>query len=184
MCHDAVYFLEPKAEILAALRRIVGLAGWLAIGHIHNCERPGFSTGRAVTAADIAALFPDGLVYDDAELTHALVEVRAPTPQPPDRLRHVEAFSVACGPGLRSAPRILDNGLTLPLPGVRLRRNPLYRSAGDRCALVWPSPRYEAEYSPRATYPPRTDAPEQAVSGPPIEPWARRRELVDLPERW
>lgn len=184
MCHDAFYFLEPKADIMAALRRMAGPAGWLAVGHIHNRERPGFSAGRAVTAEDIESLFPDGLVYDDAELTRALVEARAPTPQPPDRLRHVEAFSTACGPGLRRPPRILDNGLTLPPPGTPLRRNPLYRSTGDGCAIAWPSERYEAEYAPRATYPARTDAPAPAVSGPAVEAWARRRELVDLPERW
>jgi len=44
--------------------------------------------------------------------------------------------------------------------------------------------RYQAEYAPRATYPPRTDAPERAMSGPAVAVWARRRELVDLPERW
>ena len=180
MCHDAFYFLEPKTEVLAALRRMVGPAGWLAVGHIHNRERPGFSAGSAVTARDIESLFPDGLVYDDAELTQALVKARAPVPRSPDQLRHVEAFSVACGPGLRRPPRILDNGLALPLPGARLRRNPLYRES----QVAWPSERYEAEYAARATYPARTDAPERAPSGPAVEAWARRRELVDLPERW
>jgi SAM-dependent methyltransferase len=184
MCHDAFYFLEPKAEILAALRRMAGPAGWLAVGHIHNRERPGFSAGSAVAAEDIETLFPDGFVYDDAELTHALVEARPPTPQPPGRLRHVEAFSVACGPGLRRPPRILDNGLTLPLPGAGLRRNPLYRSVDEKCAVAWPSERYEAEYATRATYPAQTNAPERAVSSPTVEAQARRRELVDLPERW
>jgi len=179
-CHDAFYFMEPKAGILAALRRMASPAGWLAVAHVHNSERAGFSAGRAVTADQIAALFPDGIVYDDAELTRALVEARAPVPQPPERLRAVEAFSVACGPGLARAPRILDDGLTLPPSGARLRRNPLYREG----RIAWPSERYEAEYAPRATYPARTDAPERAMSGPAVAVWARRRELVDLPERW
>jgi SAM-dependent methyltransferase len=179
-CHDAFYFLEPKAEILGALRRMAGSAGWLAVAHVHNRERPGFSAGAALRAEDIATMFPDGVVYDDAELTRGLVERRAPVPQSPDRLREVEAFSVACGPGLSRKPRVLDDGLTLPPPGARLRRNPLYH--GDR--VRWPSERYEAEYAPRATYPPRTDAPEHAENGPAVAAWARRRELVELPERW
>lgn len=184
MCHDAFYFLEPKAGILAALRGVAGPAGWLAVAHIHNRERPGFSAGQAVAAEDIEALFPDGLVYDDEELTRALVEARAPEPQMPGRLRHVEAFSVACGPGLVRPPRRLDSGLALPPPGARLQRNPLYREGGEGCAIAWPSERYRAEYAPRATYAPRTEAPERAVSSPEVEGWARRRELVDLPGRW
>ena len=75
-CHDAFYFLEPKAEILASLRALAGAGGRLAVGHIHNSAADNLSSGRAVSAADIARLFPDATVYDDAELTRALVERR------------------------------------------------------------------------------------------------------------
>ncbi len=54
-----------------------------------------------------------------------------------------------------------------------LRLNPLY----DGGALVWPSERYAQEYGPRSDY-----LPARAEPLPPDA--ARRRVLVDLPERW
>jgi hypothetical protein len=70
----------------------------------------------------------------------------------------------------------------VPPPGTRLRRNPLYEAG----AIRWPSERYEREYGPLATYPMRTEAPAEAVAGadPLVDALARRRVLVDLPERW
>ncbi|ACA16749.1 Methyltransferase type 11 [Methylobacterium sp. 4-46] len=185
LCQDAFYFLERKAAILGCLRRNAGEEGWLALGHIHNSARAGFSAGHAVSSAEIEELFPDGLVYDDAELTRALVEARAPVPAAPSELDHAEAFSVVCGPGMRPAPRALVDGLTLPPDGTRLVLNPLYGpdSAGGY-AIAWPSARYEAEYGPRATYPPRSPGPEAVEAGPALAERARRREFVSLPERW
>jgi SAM-dependent methyltransferase len=151
MCHDAFYFLEPKDEILACLRKTAGEDGWLAVGHIHNRDNPGFSAGKAVTAEEIDELFPDGLVYDDAELTRAVIETRAPVPARAGELRHAEAFSVIFGPGMRPAPRRLVDGLTLPVAGRELRRNPLYRYEGAELRVHWPSDRYRDEYAARAT---------------------------------
>ncbi|MBW3559119.1 MAG: methyltransferase type 11, partial [Proteobacteria bacterium] len=74
----------------------------------------------------------------------------------------------------------LAGGLALPPDGAPLRRNPLY----DGCLIRRPTERYRQEFQPRATYPLRTDAPESAVCGPAVAQAARRRELVDLPERW
>ena len=178
-CHDAFYFLEPKGEILARLRGLAGDAGWLAIGHVHNREWPNLSAGAAVTAEEIAALFPDGIVYDDAELTRAAVERRVPCPAAPDALRGAEAFSVVAGPGL-VVGRAVTGALALPPDGVALRRNPLYQ--GGR--IAWPSERYAREYGPRATYPASPTGPERARAGAATAEWAMRRELLDLPERW
>jgi SAM-dependent methyltransferase len=178
-CHDAFYFLEPKGPILARLRQMAGPAGWLAIGHIHNRDWPNLSAGAAVDAAQIAALFPDGIVYDDAELTRAAVEQRAPRPAPSAALRGAEAFSVVAGPGAVPMPATAAR-LVLPPDGAALRRNPLYQDN----RIVWPSDRYEREYGPRATYPACPTAPEHAVGGPGTAEWALRRELLDLPERW
>ncbi len=167
-CHDAFYFLEPKEAILARLRRMGGL---LTVGHVHNSEWPNLSAGAALDATRLAGLFPDGTVYDDAELTRAAVERRAPRPAPPEALRGAEAFSVVAG-GV-PAPRALDGLLTLPPAGTALRRNPLYRDG----AIAWPSERYEREYGPRATYPMQSSGPETAEG-------ALNREWLDLPERW
>jgi len=188
LCNDAFYFLDDKAGVLACLRQTAGEDGWLAISHIHNSDRPGFSAGKAVGAAEIEELFPDGLVYDDDELTRALVEARAPTPRAPDALRGCEAFSLVAGPGMRPAPRPVVDGITLPRPGSTLRLNPLYRPDGEGAfAIGWPSERYEAEYAGRVTYPLHSDGP-KAMDWPGGEAEGiervRRREFVALPERW
>jgi SAM-dependent methyltransferase len=184
ICHDALYFLEPKAEVLERLRAVAGPGGWLAVGHVHNRDNPGFSAGAAMTAEEVAALLPDALAYDDAELTRALVEARAPVPRPLDDLRRVEAFALAAGPGLARAPRALVGGLALPPDGAILVRNPLYRDGPSGPEIAWPSERYRAEYAGAATYPLRPEAPERAVAGPAVARPARRRELLTLPERW
>ncbi|MDP4021556.1 methyltransferase domain-containing protein [Methylobacterium sp. NEAU 140] len=188
VCHDAFYFLDDKPQTLDCLRQTAGDDGWLAISHIHNRDCPGFSAGRAVTADEVAELFPDALVYDDAELTRALIEARAPVPHEPGDLRACEAFSLVAGPGMRPAPRSVVDGLTLPKAGTALRLNPLYAPEGADYAIHWPSERYEAEYAARATYPPRSPGPEHLTFPGEIDApetgRARVREFVDLPERW
>ncbi|WP_375410849.1 class I SAM-dependent methyltransferase [uncultured Methylobacterium sp.] len=188
VCNDAFYFLDDKAGILDCLRKNAGDDGWLVLSHIHNSARPGFSAGRAVSAAEIDELFPDGLVYDDDELTRALVEGRAPSPKSPSELTGAEAFSVVAGPGMRPAPRMVVDGITLPREGTQLRLNPLYQPVGETFAIAWPSERYEAEYAARATYPLTSAGPETldwigCEASPHVER-VRRREFVDLPERW
>ena len=183
--HDAFYFLEPKRSVLERLRAVVAPGGRLTISHVHNSGTDNLSAGRAVSAADIARMFPDGAVYDDAELTAALVEARAPQAARPSDLAAVEAFSIedlAAG----SVPRAIVAGLAVPAPERNLRINPLYAVAGDGLAVAWPSPRYEAEYGPRATYPRHIgrDIHRALRAGAVPIDHVRRRTLVDLPERW
>ncbi len=180
-CHDAFYFLEPKPGILARLRGLLDpVRGLLAVGHVHNREWPNFSAGSAVTAGEMAALMPDAVLYDDAELTRALAGARAPMPAPAEALRGAEAFAAVEGPAL-ALPRAITGLLALPAEGAELRRNPLYDEAG---CIAWPSDRYAREYAARATYPADTVAPRRAVLGAATIEAARRRELVALPERW
>ena len=183
--HDAFYFLEPKPLVLERLRALVAPGGRLAVSHIHNSGADNLSAGRSVSAADMARLFPEGAVYDDAELTRALVEARAPRSAGPADLAAVEAFSVedrAAG----TIPHPLVSGLALPPPDRALRLNPLYAADRGGVTVRWPSRRYEAEYGARATYPRHLDrAVHRALrdgGGPPEH--VRRRTLVDLPERW
>ncbi len=176
-CHDALYFLEPKAAIVDRLR---ALGGVLAIAHIHNRECANFSSGSAVTADELTALFPHALAYDDADLTRALVSGSAPRPCALTELRHVEAFSLV--EGWHGEPAATTGGLAVPPRDARLARNPLYDSDG---AIRWPSKRYRDEYASRATYPARSDpagALDAGTQG--VEAMLRSRELVDLPERW
>ncbi len=178
LCHDALYFLEPKAAIVARLRALVTDGGQLSVAHVHNRDAANLSAGAAVSAADLQALFPQATAYDDAELTEALAGARAPRPQAWTALARVEAFSLVEGAG---APRSVADGLALPRQGEVLVKNPLY---ADGLAVSWPSERYRDEYAPRATYPRRSEAPPRAVAGDATEALARRRELLALPERW
>ena len=190
-CHDAFYFLEPKAEILAALRALAGPGGRVAVGHVHNSESDNLSSGHAVSAPEVARLFPDATVYDDAELTRALVERRPPRPAPPAELAGVEAFSIEdASRGVSAAD--LSGGLTMPVADAALRLNPLFRPRDGGMAIEWPSPRYQTEYEPRTTLPHSLTRAESErlsavvlrrdASG--IDEAVRRRILVDLPERW
>lgn len=179
LCQDAFTYLEPKTAILSAMRALAG-CGWLAVSHVHNLDWPGLSSGDAVTAACVERLFPNGVIYDDAELTHALADARTPLPAEARDLTGAKAFSVACGPNLVRPPRPIGGVLALPPKGAELRRNPLYQNG----RIAWPSERYAAEYGPRATFPERSTAPERAVFDPSLTEASRRRELVDLPERW
>ncbi|MFC0409391.1 class I SAM-dependent methyltransferase [Roseomonas elaeocarpi] len=179
-CHDAFYFLEPKREILHRLRALRAPGGVLAVSHIHNRDWPNMSAGSAMQAGDVAALFPQATVYDDAELTRALAEERAPVGAPVASLGGVEAFSLAEGPGVGPAQAV-TGGIALPAGGAALRRNPLY---GEDGTVRWPSERYETEYGPRATYPQHSDAPERGVMDSATRTRALRREMLHLPDRW
>ena len=180
-CHDAFYFLEPKVEIIARLGKLMDPSkGLLIMGHVHNREWPNYSAGAAITITDFENLLPDAIFYDDTELTNALVENRAPRASEPAALHDAEAFAAVTGPGLQLAKSV-SGLMALPDQGSMLRRNPLYDSDGN---ISWPSERYEQEYGPRATYPTSTKLLGLEVLGPTTSAAARRRELVDLPERW
>ncbi|MFC7478214.1 class I SAM-dependent methyltransferase [Dankookia sp. GCM10030260] len=181
VCHDAFYFLEPKPQILAWLRGLrEPRLGLLAIGHVHNSEWDNFSAGAAISADVLAAMFPEALLYDDAELTRALAESRAPSAASAAALRQAEAFAAVEGPGLRPAQAVTGL-LALPQAGARLRRNPLYAADGN---IAWPSERYGREYGPRMTYPASSTAPDRSILDSTTVEAARCRELVDLPESW
>lgn len=176
-CHDAFYFLPEKPHVAAEMRRVG--SGRVLVGHAHNALVDNLSSGSPLPPAAYAALFEAPLLYDDRELTTALVEARAPVPASAESLSGAAAVSIAAGAG---HPRPITGGLALPPPGASLRRNPLY--AGQH--IRWPSARYETEYASLATYPPEFSGPETAVAGagPEIDALARRRILLDLPASW
>lgn len=178
-CHDAFYFLPEKPHVAAEMLRIAGSNGRVLVGHAHNALVDNLSAGEPLPPAGYAALFGTPLLYDDRELTQALVDARAPVPRTAAEIANAPAVALATGPG---SPRPVLGGLAVPPAGAALRRNPLY--AGP--AIRWPSERYEREYGPLATYPLRADAPERAVAGSDAatDGLARRRVLLDLPQQW
>ncbi len=177
-CHDAFYFLPEKPRVAAEMRRV---ARRVLVGHAHNALVDNLSAGAPLSPADYAALFASPALYDDRELTDALIEARAPRPASAVSLAGAPAVSIA-SVSAADAPRPVVNGLALPPPGTMLRRNPLY----DGARIRWPSERYAAEYGPLATYPVEASGPETAVTGsdPEVDALARRRVLLDLPATW
>ena len=174
-CHDAFYFLPEKPRVAAEMRRVS--QGPVLVGHAHNRLVDNFSSGSPLAPSEYAALFEATLLYDDAELTRALVEARAPVPASAEALAEAPAISLACG---AERPHAVAAGLAMPAQGAELRRNPLYCDG----AVEWPSERYRLEYGGLATYPLYAEAPERAIAGPETEALARRRVLLDLPARW
>ena len=154
-CHDAFYFLPNKAEIARELRRVARV---VLIGHTHNAAMDNFSSGAPLTVAEYQSLFPDAVMYDDAELTRALLENR-----PPREGGEGAALAFA------SAPTGWTGLFTDPLTDASLQVNPLLRNG----TLCFPSERYAQEYGPLMDY--VTDSTLDA---------RRRRALVSLPERW
>lgn len=181
-CHDALYFLPEKAHVAREALRVAGAPGRVLVGHAHNKLVDNLSAGAPLAPDEYAALFGRATLYDDRELTAALVESRAPRPASAAALAHAPAVALAAGRAAAETPRPVIAGLAVPAPGTRLRRNPLYEAG----AIRWPSERYEREYGPLATYPTRAEAPEEAVAGTnaAVDALARKRILVDLPERW
>ena len=190
LCHDAFYFLPEKKRGASELLRLAG-DGTVLVGHAHNALAENHSSGAPLTPEGYAALFPDPLLYDDAELTDTFFSGGIPEPRSADGLVGSEAVCVVAGGGNRTpAP-----DLTLPPTGTPLSPNPLYEVRdGDpaRLRLRWPSDRYEAEYAPRSTYLPEEESVSQetlrkAVAGgsdPEVVRLTRRRLLLDLPEGW
>ncbi|MPQ96988.1 methyltransferase domain-containing protein [Modestobacter sp. I12A-02628] len=163
-CHDAFYFLRDKPAAAAALHALAGPGGTVVVGHAHVAD----PSGAPLTASGYAEVLGTGLLYDDAELTRALLEHRAPQPAPAPVLEASEAVALVAGDPLGPAP------VDLGEPVGPLRPNPLYVDG----ELRWPSERYAAEYGPRSGYlPSRWPDPLPADA-------ARRRLLLDLPEAW
>ena len=154
-CHDAFYFLPEKPRVAAEMLRV---ATRVLVGHMHNALVDNLSAGEPLEPANYAAMFPAPDLFDDRELTAALVEARVPRTATFAELADSPAIALAVGTG---SPGVAAGPLTTPPTGARLRRNPLY--AGGQ--IRWPSERYEREYGPLATYPPVTDAPDEALAG-------------------
>ena len=191
LCQDALYFLPEKEHVAAEMRRVAGPDGVVAVGHAHNALAQNPSAGEPLTPEGYAGLFPDALLFDDAQLTEAFVSGEAPIPRTTGDLAGSEAVCLASG--ARSSNGAPD--LAVPPPGTPLRPNPLYEVSGDDPAVMrlrWPSERYEEEYAPRSGYlPEEVEVPrsvlERAARGaedPHVGRLARRRVLVDLPEGW
>lgn len=169
-CHDAFYFLANKALVARELRSVAPV---LALAHIHNAEHDNLSGGQGMTLDVVEAMFAGAVFYDDEVLTLSGSNGSMPRP---GASRETEAFALVVGAGPASRRGPLD----LPAPGRTLRRNPLCTEPEPR----WPSRRYAQEYGARATYSCGSALPSETRMAPEWAEAARRRDLIDLPERW
>jgi SAM-dependent methyltransferase len=190
LCHDAFYFMPEQERIAESLMGFAGRHGNVLIGHAHNAHFDHGISGRPRTPEEYAAMFPGCRLYDDAELARTA----AAPPRSPDALATVEAVSLAWrridAPERPIDLRPID--LRLPPAGTPLRLNPLLAADGGRLKPAWPTPAFAREYA-AATYletgMPSDDLLIRAAAGavgsdPEIDRLARRRILLDLPERW
>ncbi len=190
-CHDAFYFLPAKGRVIEALLGAVGEGGTILIGHAHNSAFDhGGVAGEPRTPDEYAAFLPGCDLFDDAELARSAWS-RTPAPaRPPGELAAVEAVAMAW-PGGEGA-RDRAPCLTRPIPGARLRLNPLLVDEDGTLRPAWPSPRFEAEYAAASPYlfgepTPSAEVLAKASRGeldPEVARLATRRILLDLPERW
>ena len=181
LCHDAFYFMPEQERIAASLMAAAGGRGSVLIGHAHNIRFEHGIAGRPRTPEEYAALFPGCRLYDDAELA------QGPSPaRTPEELAAVEAVSLAWSAAGSYDTRPID--LHLSPAGSPLRLNPLLVRDGDRLKPAWPTLAFAREYA-AATYleiaMPREDLLSGTVGSDPLtDALARRRILLNLPERW
>jgi SAM-dependent methyltransferase len=181
LCHDAFYFMPEQELIAASLTAAAGERGSVLIGHAHNIRFEHGIAGRPRTPEEYAALFPGCRLYDDAELAHGPAPARTA-----EQLAAVEAVSLAWSAGGIGPASPID--FHLPPAGTPLRLNPLLTRDGRRLKPAWPTPAFAREYA-NATYLeidlPREDQLSGRVGDDPLtDDLARRRILLNLPERW
>ena len=196
-CHDAFYFFSDKAQAAQRWMQLAGDGGSVLIGHAHSALVAQSVAGSPLTPAGYAALFPGCTVFDDADLTASTLACACAPHRDIDTLGAVDAVALAW-PGLPleaaqvSAggswwPGILQSPASTPL-----RLNPLLGSRDGCTDPLWPSPRFAAEYASQAGYlggpMPSSQLIARAAHGicgdSELAALARRRVLVDLPERW
>ena len=171
VCHDVLHAIA-QPRVMAAE------AGRVAAGGAILC-------GRAPPGA--ASLFGAATLYDDAELTAALVARRAPRVRAGGSLEGLAAIAIAAGSAAAERPLPVVGMLSMPPRGAALRRNPLYCEEADgACVRRFPSHDYAEAVGPLATYPPRVTARARVIAGadPADDALIRRRVWLDLPSRW
>lgn len=186
-CHDALYFLPDKPAVVAQMQRVAGDGGSLLCGHAHNAQADNLSSGAPLSPQGYVELFGAATLYDDTELTAALLDCRAPRSAPSSVLSNAAAVAIAAGAAASATPQAVSGRFAAPRHGTPLRRNPLYSEQPDgSCVRRFPSERYAAEYGGLATYPERVAARPRIFAGadPEDDPLIRRRVWLDLPARW
>jgi SAM-dependent methyltransferase len=193
-CHDAFYFLPEKRHVAEELKRVTKDA--ILIGHAHNAEVDNYSSGAAVSFDDYIEILGDKIsLYDDADLTRACLESAKPEAKPIEDLRTGAALAFVINGEAVSNPFA---EFAFPLARRTLRINPLMcdeREKTVRQTPVYQSERYESEYAALSGYlnlngenisdeDLTVAARGEWANNNKLTDLARRRILLDLPEKW
>ncbi len=177
VCQDALHLMADRQAAAAEMRRV-------ADGGAILCPRAPNDAGNPL---EYVALFGAATLYDNSELTSALIGRRLPRARPAESLSAVEWLAVAAGGVAAQQARPVLGMLATPPRGAALRRNPLYCEESDgACVRRFPSPHYAETVGKLATYPPRVTARGRVIAGadPADDALIRRRVWLDLPARW
>lgn len=180
--HDAFHYFTDKSHVLSELRRV---GRRTLLGHVHNAAYPNLSAGTPLDVDSYLDLTRPDAVFDDDALTWTALG-REPAPA-----ASIAALrrSAACALAMGDPPRTTAH-VTLPPAGTPLRLNPLLATGEP----VWPSEKFADEFVGDWRYLSEMTAPDAAVlrraeagatgSDPEVDDLARRRVVLDLPERW
>ncbi len=185
-CHDALHLLADQPRAVAEMRRVAG-RGRVLCGHARNVLALGAGHDNALSPQAYAALFGACSLYDDAELTAALIARRTPRARQAEALARSGAVAIAAGGAAIGPAQPVLGKLAMPSRGAALQLNPLYCEEPDGQSFRrFPSQRYAEEIGHLATYPPRVIARGRVTAGadPADDALIRRRVWVDLPPRW
>ena len=172
VCCDAFHYIWAKRKLAGELRRAA--SGPVVLPHLHNQLSWNYSEGMPLTPSGYARLFgDDARVFGESAVLSAGVEGR-----PVDLSARLTDEDLADEPALvlvddPSGALLTRHDVTAPAGDLTL--NPLY----DDGELRFPSDFYEEEYgdAARRYLPPAVDAVSPGEH-------ARRRVLLDLPERY
>jgi hypothetical protein len=170
-CHDAFYFFPDKSAALDGMRQLAN-GGSVGIGHAHTDKDDTGIAGTPLPLEAYQTLSPNGVFFDDAELAKALIDNCRPSVS----LDSPGAVSFVEGE--------MGDADRFGLPRGRLRTNPLLKQHDGQFSPVWPDDRFAHEYKEAAYLFGEGEMPTPSLPPRLVEVAARKRQLLDLPERW
>ena len=202
---DMIYFLPEKWRLVRAMIEVASRAGGVALlGHAHNATADhGGVAGTPLTTNGYADLFAACgakaiQLFDDAALTTAAVtlETLSSASNPVD-VKDAEAIGLMIGAWADWDEVAWAGARTLPADGTPLSVNPLLAEEDGVLKPDWPMPRFAEEYRSATYLTHEIAADERAIidaaraepvamdaADAVVERLARRRVLLDVPERW
>lgn len=193
-CHDAFYFLPEKKRVAGELKRTS--RGAVIIGHAHNMDAENYSSGAAISTGEYGAMFDNPILYDDAELTRAAIEDRRPQTSAICDLKHAAAIGLVgeANGSVETTDDFYRASFLIPTTREKLKVNPLLLDEKDeiQTSPIYPSERYADEYAPLSDYLSLSAVELEVLKSVVSEDdpsnnityFARRRILLDLPEKW